>query len=176
MEPLGFRASFQPLQRVTQPGTAVALPVARDPQALLPHAIAEAAGKLDRINAVSQKLDDSQSGLHATGELDLPELNGKADQQIEADNIRAREAIYFGEMFESMRMPKVADRLVELFQNGLRSIGTPGSGSTPERNTFFSGRLLGASDLEGEQQYRGKESVVAGDDFTKLSARIYSLK
>jgi len=176
MVPLSFRASFQPLQTVTQPGTVVALPVPRDPQALLQHAIAEAAGKLDRINAVFQKLDDSQLGLHATGELELPELEGKADQQIEAGNIRAREAIYFGEMFEEMRMPKVADRLVELFQNGMRSIGAPGSESIPERNTFFSGRLLAANDLEGEQQYRRKESVVAVNDFTKLSARIQSLK
>jgi len=175
MERLSFRASFQPLQIATQPSTVVALPVPRDPQALLRPATGEAAAKFDRIKAVFQKVNDPQPGQHTSGEPSLPELEGKADQQIEADNIRARQAIYFGERVEGMRVPKVADRLVELFQNGLLSIAAQGSGSILERNSFFSGRLLAANDLQGEQQYRRKESVVSVDDFIKLSVRVHSL-
>lgn len=175
MERLSFTASILPLQIATQPTTVVALPVPGDPQVLLQQATAAAAGKFDRIKAVFQKVDDPQPGQHASGEPSLPEIEGKADQQIEADNICAQQAIYLGEMVEEMRVSKVADRLVELFQNGLLSIATQGSGSIPERNSFFSGRLLAANDLQGEQQYRRKESVVSVDDFMKLSVRVHSL-
>ncbi len=172
MERLSLTASIQHLQIATQPATAVA-PFPRDAEALLQHATGEAAAKFDRVKAVFQKLDEPQ-GQHAFGEpnrslnlgdglppfharIDLPELEGKADQRIDAGNVRALQAIYAGEMVEERRVPQGADRLVELFQNGLLSIATQGSGSVARRNAFFTGSLLGVDDLQGEQQYRGKD-------------------
>jgi hypothetical protein len=122
---------------------------------------------------VFQKVDEPQ-GQDASGEpkrilnwgdglnlahagIDLPELEGQADQRIDTGNILALQPIYLGEMVEKMRVPNMADRLAELFQNGLLSIGTQESASVAGRNSFFTGRLLASNDLQGEQQYRRKD-------------------
>ena len=171
MERLSLTASIQPLQIATPPSTVVA-PLPRCAEALR-RATGEAAARFDRVKAVFQKVDEPQ-GQDDSGEpkrilnlgdglnlsharIDLPELEGNADQRIDTGNTLALQAIYLGEMVEEMRVSNVADRLVELFQNGLLSMGTQGSGSVAGRNSFFTGRLLASSDLQGEQQYRRKD-------------------
>ena len=172
IERLSFTVSIHPLQIATQPSTVAAL-CSRGAEVLLQQATQEAAAKFDRFKVVFQKVDEPQ-GQHASGEpnrilnagdgrplsharIDLPELQGKVDQQIDAGNILALQSIHLGEIIEQSPLPKVADRLVELFQNGLLPIATQGSGSVALRNSFFTGRLLAANDFEAEQPYRRKD-------------------
>ena len=58
--------------------------------------------------------------------LSLPDL--AVGQEIVADNIRAVQAIYFASQLEEMRAFDAAERLAELFQQGLLPLGRRGRG------------------------------------------------
>jgi hypothetical protein len=171
---------MQHLQVATQPRTGVVLSNQRDPKALLQQATGKAATKFDRIKAVFQKLD-APDRIRNLGDglplsqvgIDLPDLEpeGKPSQQIEPNSVRSLQPIYLVETLQDMRAPKVADRPVELFQDGFLSIATQGSGSVPERNSFFTGRLLAENDLQDEQQSQRNESIVGVDDFNEVIRR-----
>ena len=60
MKQLSITTSSQHWRIATQPGTAVALPVQRDPKALAHHATSKAAAKFDRMQAVFQKVDSPE--------------------------------------------------------------------------------------------------------------------
>lgn len=71
----------------------------------------------------------------------LADLAPDADGDIIAENVHAVQAIYFAYQLESMRAFEVADRLVELFQQGQLPLGRGRAGSQLERYAKAAGRL-----------------------------------
>jgi hypothetical protein len=55
--------------------------------------------------------------------IDLPDLEAQTDVRIQADNIRAMQAIFFAGTLEDLKMFQVVDKLVEQFQNGTLPLG-----------------------------------------------------
>ena len=60
--------------------------------------------------------------------LSLPDLDPDVGQEIVGDNIRAVQAIYFASQLENMRAFEVAERLLQLFQQGLLPLSRRGRG------------------------------------------------
>ena len=71
----------------------------------------------------------------------LADLAPDTEGDIVAENIRTVQAIYFAYQLESMRAFEVADRLVELFQQGQLPLGRGRAGSQLERYAKAAGRL-----------------------------------
>lgn len=61
-------------------------------------------------------------------DIDLPDLEQGTDVQIVAKNVLDLQPIYFSAMLEDAQLFAVADKLVELFQNGMLPIGRGGAG------------------------------------------------
>src|SRR5262249_51430833 len=53
----------------------------------------------------------------------LPDLEEDVDIEIQADNLKAVQAIYFVYQLEEMRLFQVVERIVELFRQGLLPLG-----------------------------------------------------
>jgi hypothetical protein len=65
--------------------------------------------------------DDGQPP--STLDIDLPDLEKDVAIEIIADNLQATQALYFSAMLEELRLYQVADKLVELFNQGLLPLG-----------------------------------------------------
>jgi hypothetical protein len=63
-------------------------------------------------------------------DIDLPDLEAQSDIEIQADNLRAMQAIYFAAQLEDLKVFQVVDKLVELFQNGMLPLGKGNAGNT----------------------------------------------
>jgi hypothetical protein len=61
-------------------------------------------------------------------DIDLPDLEAQSDLQIQANNVRAMQAIYFAAMLEEVNMFRVVDTLVVQFQNGMLPLGRGNAG------------------------------------------------
>jgi hypothetical protein len=55
--------------------------------------------------------------------IDLPALKESANVAIATENLHAVQVLYFAAMLEELRMFQVADRLVEMFMQGLLPVG-----------------------------------------------------
>ena len=62
-------------------------------------------------------------------DIDLPDLEAQSDIEIQADNLRAMQAIYFSAQLEDLKVFQVVDKLVELFQNGMLPLGKGNAGN-----------------------------------------------
>jgi hypothetical protein len=65
--------------------------------------------------------DDGQPP--STLDIDLPDLEKDVAVEIIADNLQATQALYFSAMLEELRLYQVADKLVEVFNQGLLPLG-----------------------------------------------------
>lgn len=63
-------------------------------------------------------------------DIDLPDLEAQSDIEIQSDNLRAMQAIYFAAQLEDLKVFQVVDKLVELFQNGMLPLGKGNAGNT----------------------------------------------
>jgi len=63
-------------------------------------------------------------------DINLPDLEAQSDIEIQADNLRAMQAIYFAAQLEDLKVFQVVDKLVELFQNGMLPLGKGNAGNT----------------------------------------------
>src|SRR5262249_46634104 len=63
-------------------------------------------------------------------DIDLPDLEAQSDIEIQVDNLRAMQAIYFSAQLEDLKVFQVVDKLVELFQNGMLPLGKGTAGNT----------------------------------------------
>jgi hypothetical protein len=63
-------------------------------------------------------------------DIDLPDLEAQSDIEIQGDNLRAMQAIYFAAQLEDLKVFQVVDKLVELFQNGMLPLGKGLAGNT----------------------------------------------
>jgi hypothetical protein len=55
--------------------------------------------------------------------VDLPDLEDAGAGEIQRTNVKASQALFSSAMLEKMRLFTVTDRLVELFDAGLRPLG-----------------------------------------------------
>jgi hypothetical protein len=103
-------------------------------------------------------------------EFVLPDLDESVDGAIQSENLSAIEALYFVYMLEEMQLVQVAERIVELFREGLLPVG-PGRArdflstydrwsadriSAAERRDFYAqafGAPGGASDSEPNRDF-----------------------
>jgi hypothetical protein len=58
----------------------------------------------------------------------LQPLETDADTELQADNIRATQAVYYAAMLDELRLFDVVDKLVEHFQNGMLPLGRGAGG------------------------------------------------
>jgi hypothetical protein len=63
-------------------------------------------------------------------DIDLPDLKAQSDIEIQADNLRAMQAIYFAARLEDLKFFQVVDKLVERFLNGMLPLGKGNAGNT----------------------------------------------
>jgi hypothetical protein len=56
-------------------------------------------------------------------EISLPNLEEDVDIEIQAENLKATQAIYFSYQLEEMRIFQVVERIVELFRQGMLPLG-----------------------------------------------------
>lgn len=73
--------------------------------------------------ALANQVVTPETALPSSIDIKLPELETQVDVEIVADNIRATQAIHYAAMLEEWRFFQVADKLVELFQQGLLPLG-----------------------------------------------------
>ena len=71
----------------------------------------------------------------------LPDLEAADDAEIVAENLRSVQAIYFACQLEQMRAFDVAERLVELSQQGILPLGDAGAGAVVKRHASVDGRV-----------------------------------
>ena len=65
--------------------------------------------------------------------IELPDLESQTDVEIVKENLHAAQAIYFAYQLEEMRLFQVAERIVELFHQGLLPIGRGNAGQMLEQ-------------------------------------------
>lgn len=80
-----------------------------------------------------QNAYDMQTGIVAgapasSTEIILPDLDEATDVEIQVENLKAAQAIYFAYMLEEMRLPQVVEKIVELFRSGLLPLGRGAAG------------------------------------------------
>jgi hypothetical protein len=112
-------------------------------------------------------------------EIMLPDLEEAVDIEIQADNLKSVEAIYFAYQLEEMRLFQVIERIVDLFRQGLLPLGRNSVGdklfnyykkaaeriTENERRDLYM-RLFGAPG--------GNPSVEPNRDFNELWLRFVS--
>lgn len=82
-----------------------------------------------RVNEVLNKVQNvgSESDV-AESNIDLPDLEDIADQNIIAENVRVMGPMIVSAMFEELKVFQVVDRIVEQFQHGMLPIGPGDAG------------------------------------------------
>lgn len=80
-----------------------------------------------------QNAYDMQTGIVAGApassmEIILPDLDDATDVEIQVENLKAAQAIYFAYMLEEMRLPQVVEKIVDLFRSGLLPLGRGAAG------------------------------------------------
>ncbi len=156
MEFRGVRASLQ-AWRAEIPSKAAPAAFQRDAPSPSRFLIANAAMTFDRSRRAFPKAGEAYSEKATARNLALPDLSDKPTNEIQAENIHATQPLYTASMLEGIRLTSVTERFVGLSQDGLLPIGTQGSQNLRERTSFFSGKLLDASDLQDEQEYHRKK-------------------
>ena len=78
--------------------------------------------------AIARAVGLGEEAPPSTVEIDLPDLESRTDVDIQEDNLRAVEAIYFAAMLEELKVFSVVDKLIELFQKGMLPIGKGSAG------------------------------------------------
>lgn len=78
-----------------------------------------------RVNQSLAQLSGAVQSIEASAsrELAIPNIEKDTDLELQADNIKATQAIYFCAMLDEMRLFDVVDKLIEHFQNGLLPLG-----------------------------------------------------
>lgn len=77
---------------------------------------------LDRIQFVGSEKPVTELGI------DLPDLEDVSDAAIVSDNVRLMGPMVCAAMFDELKAFEVVDKLVELFQNGMLTIGSGNAG------------------------------------------------
>lgn len=70
-----------------------------------------------------QLVSSTGGGVPSAVGIDLPDLEAHADLEIQADNVRAMQALHFAAMLDELKLFQVVDKLVELFHQGLLPLG-----------------------------------------------------
>jgi hypothetical protein len=78
--------------------------------------------------AIARAVGLGEGAAPSSIEIDLPDLEARADVDIQENNLRAVEAIYFSAMLEEVKFFQVVDKLIELFQKGMLPIGKGNAG------------------------------------------------
>jgi hypothetical protein len=79
--------------------------------------------------ALAQAIGTGNDTPPASISIDLPDLEAQSDVLIQADNIRAMQAIFFAATLEDLKLFQVVDKLVELFQSGMLPLGRGNAGN-----------------------------------------------
>jgi hypothetical protein len=85
--------------------------------------------RLKTRNALARVEGAGEEAPPASISIDLPDLEAQSDVRIQADNIRAMQAIFFAATLEDMKMFQVVDKLVEQFQSGVLPLGRGNAGN-----------------------------------------------
>ena len=73
--------------------------------------------------ALAAEVGSGEGTAPSAIDIDLPDLEAQSDVEIQANNLRAMQAIYFAAMLEEVKLFGVVDKLVELFQSGMLPLG-----------------------------------------------------
>jgi hypothetical protein len=73
--------------------------------------------------ALAAEVGTGEGAAPSAIDIDLPDLEAQSDVEIQANNLRAMQAIYFAAMLEEVKLFQVVDKLVELFQSGMLPLG-----------------------------------------------------
>jgi hypothetical protein len=112
-------ASFHVLQGVDAVKWVAVVRILRDDGVLATDPYISLKAKL----AIARAVGLGEEAPPSTIEIDLPDLEARTDVDIQEDNLRAVEAIYFAAMLEELKVFQVVDKLTELFQKGMLPIG-----------------------------------------------------
>ena len=72
--------------------------------------------------ALARYAHDGDEATASSLEITLPDLGEQSGLEIQQDNLRAMQAIYFSAMLEEMRLFQVVDKLVEMYEYGMLPI------------------------------------------------------
>jgi hypothetical protein len=121
---------------------------------------------------LSRRVDEALDVIQSRGDdlppslvnIDLPDLEeeGTTDHEIVADNIRALQPAYFSAMFEELKVFRVVDKLLELFQNGVLPIGRGEAGNSLFK--YWKETATRVSESERRGFYARTLGIVGGDD------------
>jgi hypothetical protein len=84
---------------------------------------------LQTQQALAQTVGTADGAPPSAIAIDLPDLEAAADVEIQADNLRAMQAIYYAAMLEELKLFEVVSKLVELFQSGMLPLGKGNAGN-----------------------------------------------
>jgi len=65
----------------------------------------------------------SKNKTKAGSSVDLPDLEDASAGDIQRTNVKASDALYFSALLEKTRLTPVTDKLVQLFEAGVRPLG-----------------------------------------------------
>ena len=111
--------------------------------------------------------------------IDLPDLEAQTAVEIQADNLRAVQAIYFAAQLEELKMFQVVDKLVELFMQGMLPLGRGRAGNG--LYDYWKKSVNRMTEVERRNLYArtiglpgGDPSVTANREFNDLWLRFVS--
>ena len=73
----------------------------------------------ERVQVELPSVPDAETG----SPIDLPDIEGESEVEIQQENLRANQALYFTAMLEKLRFSQVTDKLGELFNAGSLPFG-----------------------------------------------------